>query len=239
MNIEEFVAFDNFDKPLEIVSLKITRQVFDWFTHQFKETLEQNENYPINGFKLIHKNKDGGNRIVFSYGFKYGTLHCDIGLTNKENLFNFYTLTIDQDIINNNGFYNQEFDVYFDNNFKMDEIVNTMKNSNLDNDIQISTSIRTNNDKREKIIFLYKVGIDHFESKIDKENDFFIDFHYIIEKIYKGVLKNELKDINFPEYPEMQSKESFKEIIKLYTDEYEFKYEELQRKILNLKMLDI
>lgn len=221
------------DVILANLSLKITTQISKWILDEFKIILKQNKQYPNNGFKLSCQNKAGMSERKFSYIFQYGIVTCET--KDVCNHYNSYKVKINKDLIDRNGFYNEEFIIYFDDSFEMTSIINEIAYTKIKN-ILITSSIETIKNTKKKLIKFIDIGVNDLEIESNKENEFFLDFHCILENIYNYKTKKEMKEWGFNNYPEIEDICSCKNVWNLFAHEYENNYEELQKKI---KILEI
>lgn len=235
MTYENFLNLKTSEDTLHLVNLKITAKVAKWLNDQFNLTLETNNQYPLNGFKLVEE-KSNYKHYLFSYRFKYGQFRYK--LANTDNYFNFYKLTLDKEILTESDFKSPDFNIIFDHNFEIQSISNEISQTNLNNGIAICSSIEVTNNNTQKIIICTKNN-DFLELSFNKNLQLFEFLHIILEKVYKSNIKNEAKNTLFTDYPEVDDIPTFKRFLELLDNEYQNDLEGLKMKMEIVSMIYI
>lgn len=242
MNYNEFITYteENKEESLKKISLIITNNVSKWLEQNFNIKLQTNNKYPMNGF-IISKISDHPNKIKIEYNYKYGSLICEFRFSSDQNEFNLHELFIDKNIIKNFGFCNECFDLTMNNDFELKYIVNNIKSTMFKKGNHVSSYFEIDEEKntKKKIISFNNGVTDTVHLEIEKDNNFYIDFHYIINGIYGKVKDNAIKTDLFPDYKDITNSKSFESFFHSFQQEYETEYEKIQEKIKIIEMLTI
>lgn len=238
MNYEEFIDAEKSLAALNDISIQITKSVSEWFSNKFGIDIEENEEYPLNGFKLICHDKEDESQNYFDFFFKYGSVTCEI--KDDDLHYSSFNIRINKNITEEHGLINKPFSIYFNDNFEIIMVISYFANTRLENGIHIISSCNINNKTNKKRIQFLNIGVinEDKEIPIERENNFFIDFHTIIETIYK-IEHLDIKTNEFDEYPEIIDFNSFKIVLDIYTNKYNNEREDMIRKISILDMINI
>lgn len=238
MNYNEFIDSGKSYAALQDISIKITEEISKWFSNKFGINIEKNEEYPLNGFKLICHDKKDESQNYFDFLFKYGSVTCEI--KDADIHYNSFNIGINKNITEEHGLINKPFTIYFNDNFEISMVISYLANTRLENGIYIISSCNINNRTNEKTIKFLNMGVINQDKEIlvERENNFFIDFHTIIETIYK-IEHLDIKNNEFYEYPEIIDFNSFKNVLDIYTNKYDNEREDMIRKISILDMINI
>lgn len=242
MNYNEFITYteENKEEFLKKISLIITNNVSKWLEQNFNIKLQTNNKYPMNGF-IRSRISDLPNKIKVEYHYKYGSLICEFAFDCNQNELNFHELFIDENIIKEFGYCQGSFDLIMNNDFELKYIVNHIKSTMFKKGNHVCSYFEIDEDKntKKKIISFNNGAADTINIEIEKDNNFYIDFHYIINGIYGKVKDNAIKTDLFPDYEDIKNSESFESFFHSFQQEYETEYEKIQEKIQIIEMLTI
>lgn len=229
--------------PSDKVNREITLQLNNVIFILTGEILIESDEYLFNGFKL-EKIETFNNVLKIHYIFKHGVFICDI--TQKDNIGNRFTVIYNNEYIIEKNIYKNEFNVALNDDFKF-LYANSLYDSLYLEDrnetryqcyIIINIYLEIEKKKKKHVIKCY--GLINLDIEINnKDNNFYKDFIFLMNSIYKSNNKLEF----FNKYPtEMDMLKNPKKVLKLidlFTKQYEKKYNELQMNLDLLRMINI